>query len=113
VPSPSTYVINNNVVPLVLRCWTFANNLDQSLNDAAVDKIRKYRSDYNNSPPSTVSFMPPIPSTSGRLHSEFVRLLSPVTSSTSPAWLQVSLNRSRTKLPYLSLRLQFYVLILT
>jgi hypothetical protein len=32
----------------------YPNNLDQSLNDAAADKIRKYRDDYNNSPPSTV-----------------------------------------------------------
>jgi hypothetical protein len=53
----------------------YPNNLDQSLNDTAADKIRKYRSDYNNRPPSEVSFMPAIPSTSGRLHSEFVRLL--------------------------------------
>ena len=36
---------------------------------------RKYRTDYNNRPPSVVSFMPAIASTSGRLHSEFVRLL--------------------------------------
>jgi hypothetical protein len=35
---------------------------------------RKY-SDYNNRPQSAVSFMPAIASTSGRLHSEFVRLL--------------------------------------
>jgi hypothetical protein len=53
----------------------YPNNLDQSLNDAAAEKIRKYRADYNNRPPSAVSFMPPIPSTSGRLRSEFVRLL--------------------------------------
>ena len=53
----------------------YPNNLDQSLNDAAVDKIRKYRADYNNRPPSVVSFIPAIASTSGRLHSEFVRLL--------------------------------------
>ncbi len=53
----------------------YPNNLDQSLNDAATEKIRKYRTDYNNSPPSVVSFMAAIPSTSGRLHSEFVRLL--------------------------------------
>ncbi len=52
----------------------YPNNLDQSLNDATVDKIRKYRGDYNRQP-STVSFMPDIASTSGRLHSEFVRLL--------------------------------------
>jgi hypothetical protein len=53
----------------------YPNNLDHSLNDASTDKIRKYRADYNNSPPSVVSFMPAITSTSGRLHSEFVRLL--------------------------------------
>jgi hypothetical protein len=39
------------------------------------DKIRKYRADYNNRPPNAISFMPAIASTSGRLHSEFVRLL--------------------------------------
>jgi hypothetical protein len=53
----------------------YPNHLDQSLNDAATDKIQKYRADYNNRPPSAVSFMPAIPSTSDRLHSEFVRLL--------------------------------------
>ncbi len=53
----------------------YPNNLDQSLNDEAADKIRKYRVDYNNRSPSEVSFMTPIPSTSDRLHSEFVRLL--------------------------------------
>ena len=35
----------------------YPNNLDQSLNDEAPDKIRKYRVDYNNRPPSVVSFM--------------------------------------------------------
>jgi hypothetical protein len=53
----------------------YPNNLDQSLNDEAADKIRKYRTDYNNRPPSAVSFIPAMASTSGRLHSEFVRLL--------------------------------------
>jgi hypothetical protein len=53
----------------------YPNNIDRSLNEAADDKIRKYRADYNNNPPNTVSFMPAIASTSGRLHSEFVRLL--------------------------------------
>ena len=53
----------------------YPNNLDQSLHDAAADKIRKYRADYNNRPPSAVSFMPSIASTSDRLHGEFVRLL--------------------------------------
>jgi hypothetical protein len=46
----------------------YPNNLDQSLNDAAADKIRKYRPDYNNRSPSAVSFMTVITSTSGRLH---------------------------------------------
>ena len=53
----------------------YPNDIDRSLNEAAADKIRKYRADYNNRPPSAVSFMPAIASTSGRLHSEFVRLL--------------------------------------
>jgi hypothetical protein len=53
----------------------YPNNLDQSLNDTAPDKVRKYRVDYNMNPPNTLSFMPTIASTSGRLHSEFVRLL--------------------------------------
>ncbi len=53
----------------------YTKNLDQSLNEAVPDKIRKYRTDYNNRQPSVVSFMTAIVSTSGRLHSEFVRLL--------------------------------------
>jgi hypothetical protein len=53
----------------------YPNNLDQSLNDTTTDKIRKYRADYNNRPPSVVSFIPAIASTSTRLRSEFVRLL--------------------------------------
>jgi hypothetical protein len=50
-------------------------DIDRSINETATDKIRKYRSDYNNNPPSVVSFMPDIASTSGRLHSEFIILL--------------------------------------
>jgi hypothetical protein len=53
----------------------YHNNLDQSLNVTSVDKVRKYRVDYNMNPPNTVSFIPTIASTSGRLHNEFVRLL--------------------------------------
>ncbi len=53
----------------------YPNDLDKSLSEAAADKIRKYRADYNNNPPSTVSFIPTIASTSGTLHSEFIRLL--------------------------------------
>ncbi len=53
----------------------YPNDTDSSLNETVVDKIRKYHTDYNNNPPSVVSFMSVIPSTSGRLHSEFIRLL--------------------------------------
>ncbi len=55
-----------------LRC---PNDKNRSLNEAAADKILKYRADYNNNPPHSVAFMPAIASTSGRLHSEFIRLL--------------------------------------
>ena len=53
----------------------YPNDKDRSLNEAAADKILKYRTDYNNNPPVAVAFMPAITSTSGRLHSEFIRLL--------------------------------------
>jgi len=53
----------------------YPNDIDRSLNEVATDKIRKYRSDFNNNPPNAISFMSAIASTSGRLHSEFIRLL--------------------------------------
>ncbi len=53
----------------------YPNDIDRSLNESPADKIRKYRGDYNNNPPNAISFMTVIASTSGRLHSEFVRLL--------------------------------------
>ena len=53
----------------------YPNDKDRSLNEAAAGKILKYRADYNNNPPQSVTFMPSIPSTSGRLHSELIRLL--------------------------------------
>ena len=53
----------------------YPNDLDRPLNEAAADEIRLYRADYNNRPSNTISFMPAIASVSGRLHSEFVRLL--------------------------------------
>jgi hypothetical protein len=53
----------------------YPNNLDQSLNDGAADKLRTYRSDYNFNPTRGVDFMSGIVSTSGRLHSEFIRIL--------------------------------------
>ncbi len=53
----------------------YPNDVDKSLNETATDKIRKYRVDYYNNPPHTVSFMSDISSTSGRLNTEFIRLL--------------------------------------
>ncbi len=53
----------------------YPNNLDQSLNDTAVVKLCKYRTDYNFNPTRGVGFMPAIASTSGRLHSEYIRIL--------------------------------------
>jgi hypothetical protein len=53
----------------------YPNDIDKSLNESVVDKIQMYRSDYNNNPPNFISFIPVVVSTSGRLHSEFVRLL--------------------------------------
>jgi hypothetical protein len=47
----------------------YPNDVDRSLNEDTTDKIRKYRADYNNNPPNTISFMSNITSTSGRLHS--------------------------------------------
>ncbi len=53
----------------------YPNDIDKSLNETVTDKIRKYRFDYNYNPPTVVSFMSVVVSTSGRLHSEFVWLL--------------------------------------
>ena len=53
----------------------YPNDKDRSLNEDTTDKILKYRADYHNNPPTSTSFMPTITSTSGRLHSEFIRLL--------------------------------------
>ena len=53
----------------------YPNDNDRSLNEPAADKILKYHTDYNNNPTQAVPFMPAIASTSGRLHSEFIRLL--------------------------------------
>ncbi len=50
----------------------YPNDIDRSVSEDVGDKIRKYRSDYNNNPPKSTSFMTVITNTSGRLHSEFV-----------------------------------------
>jgi hypothetical protein len=40
--------VGSNTDPDLNRHLKYPNNLDQSRNDAATDKIRKYRVDYNN-----------------------------------------------------------------
>jgi hypothetical protein len=67
--------IGSSANPALNGTLTHPNNIDESLNKAANDKIRKYRADYNNNPPNAVAFMPAIAGTTGRLHSEFIRLL--------------------------------------
>jgi len=67
--------IGSSANPALNGTLTHPNNIDESLNQAANDKIRKYRADYNNNPPNAVAFMPAIAGTTGRLHSEFIRLL--------------------------------------
>ena len=52
---------------------TLRIRIGHSMRSLTVDKIRKNRSDYNNN--NDISFMSPTPSTSGRLHSDYVRLL--------------------------------------
>jgi hypothetical protein len=54
----------------------YPNDMDRSPNEVTPNKIRKYRSDYNNISPNPISFMTDITSTSGRLHSEFVPFYS-------------------------------------
>ncbi len=46
----------------------YPNDIDRSINESVTDKIRKYRSDYNNNTPNATSFM-------SAIASEFVRLL--------------------------------------
>ena len=59
----------------IINTLHYPNDIDKSLNEAAADKIRKYRADYNDNPLTEVSFMSAVVSTSDRLQSEFVRLL--------------------------------------
>jgi hypothetical protein len=44
---------------------TPGDDMDRSLNETVTEEIRKYLSEYNNNPPSEISFMSPVPSTSG------------------------------------------------
>ena len=108
----------------------YPNDIDRSINEAAADKIRKYRADYNNNPPSVVSFMPAIASTVvvlggyitnlsdfysyriiGQLQ-EFSLHNQPVEDS-STFTVRRSSRTSSQKVEIYSLNLQLYVSILT
>ena len=57
---------------------TFQNyqaDIDKPLHEAAADKIRDYCAEYNNRPFHSISFIPAVAITSGRLHCELVRIL--------------------------------------
>ncbi len=69
------FKVGSSTDPVLNGHLCYPNNLDQCLNDTAADKIRRYRVDYNNNPTRGVDFMSVIVSTSGRLHSEFIRIL--------------------------------------
>jgi hypothetical protein len=66
----------SNSDPSINGHLCYPNDLDTSINESVVDKIRQYRADYNNRPPNSISFMSPIGSTSGCLHSEFYSFYS-------------------------------------
>ena len=53
----------------------YPTDIDRTLNETDADKILQYRGDYKNRPSHTISLMPAIASTAGRLHCEFERLL--------------------------------------
>ncbi len=55
--------------------WSYPHDLECPLNETVTDKIHQYRTDYNNRPSNTVSFIPSVASTTGRLHCELVHLL--------------------------------------
>jgi hypothetical protein len=42
----------------------YPNDFDGPLNEAATDRIRQYHTDYNNRPSNSISFIPPMTSTS-------------------------------------------------
>jgi hypothetical protein len=126
-----TYNIESSCQTLINEHLHYPNNLDQSLNDTVVDKLRKYRPDYNNNPPRGIDFMTTIVSTSGRLHSKFIRILVLQTHRETDCLLQLQefcqcdqimdssttsgrlfLLYSNLGLEIFSTRLQFYELTL-
>ena len=53
----------------------YPTDIDRTLNETVTDNVLQYHTDYNNRPSHVIVSMTDIVSTSGCLHSEFVRLL--------------------------------------
>ncbi len=53
----------------------YPNDIDKSLNETVTDKIRKYRTDYNNNPPTTVSFMTGVASRRGVYRIVYIQVI--------------------------------------
>ena len=68
----------SNSDPSIYGHLHYPNDIDRSLSESVTDKIRKYRSDYNDNPPIVISFMTVIPNTSGRIHSPPSSVLLPL-----------------------------------
>jgi hypothetical protein len=64
--------------------------------------IKYGKTDYDNRPPSSVSFIPAIASTSVRLHSEFVRLLFLQAHRETDRFFEASGVQSQRNLPVAS-----------
>ena len=50
----------------------YPSDIDRTLNETSTEQVLQYRADYINRPSHSIDFIPTIPSTSGRLHNEFV-----------------------------------------
>ena len=46
----------------------YPDDIDRTLNETATDKILQYRADYNNGPSNSITFVPAVASTAGRLY---------------------------------------------
>ena len=64
-------------------------DIGKTLHAAAAEKIREYRADFNSCPSHSISFMPAVATTSGRLHCELVRILFLQTHRETDAFLQL------------------------
>jgi hypothetical protein len=100
--------VGSNTDPNLNGHLKYPNNLDQSLNDAVADKIRKYRGDYNMNLSDFYSYRIIGKLTSFLQLQEFSQRNQIVDSSTTTA--RLSLSSSKAKLVWLLLRRQRYVL---